>query len=174
MGPHERAEKSRGSLVNAPQNPANSLVVVIRVAFRPGIDPFAEIDNVIQRVGHCWFGKIGKPISPMRMIATEDSASFAVLTMPTPGPTGGLSKAAVRTSRTYEILDASSSRPADGAYPAYYESSLRQMRTWLKLQPSCCLLSLDELRVLTSGRSALDTLVRCSSAHLFCSAESRA
>jgi hypothetical protein len=100
--------------------------LVVRCGVIDGVNPIEEVDCVIARHGHCWFGKYGQRIAGIAR-RSEKSPLIVVLA-------GGRKISKPGNVPAYALSGWSPSVPAVGYYPAYYKYTLERISTWLKLE----------------------------------------
>lgn len=157
------------SATNAPEAKAavsakNALV--IRLTQQGPIDPLREIDDVIAKVGTCWFGKLGRPLSPVSLRRAGGLPSTLVLLV-------NLRHLADSSSptwhhRAYRLLDVWHRRvPPRDEYPEYYREFLPMISTWFKLGPAHQI-SIDSLVTRSSGQRVIESMRNSMGSFFYC------
>ncbi|UVC08671.1 hypothetical protein IHQ71_26675 [Rhizobium sp. TH2] len=133
-------------------------ILVIRVSKMDGVDPVEEIQKVIDKKGHCWFGKYGRLIG-VKAFGKAVSKNIVII-----------SKEG-RTYKPYLFRRSAVQRtiPEDCCYPLYYNEFLRRISFWMKLRALPPYeLDLADLQIVSSKMPLREMLGQAMSGHFIC------
>jgi hypothetical protein len=105
------------------------IFIVIRVGLQDNVDPIDEVDNVIEKMGYCWFGKYGEPLHQTLIERVPNKKDVAICLIYKSKTTGYRMK-------TYfaEEVSANPVLPKN-SYPAYYSTFMNRIGTFVKVSP---------------------------------------
>jgi hypothetical protein len=125
-------------------------------------DAVAELQLVIDREGYAWFGKFGQPISATHFKGLEKQSWNYLLLVKKKQHHGYIGS-------MYKMIGMSNQRPPATHYPPYYGAILKQIKTWIKVEPTDTPVPPIELIVTKSSRNSLLESLRSSyRAHFIC------
>lgn len=134
--------------------------LVIRCSNLDGVNPIQEVDQVIDRLGFCWFGKYGQPIAK---VARQSKHDLKVVL------TGGPKLGMQGRGAVYELRGCSFVTPSQDHYPAYYADKLGRIGTWLKLErTSQANIATGELMIKSSRQPLAKALTDSMRGHFWC------
>lgn len=139
---------------------AMATFLVIRCSNLDGVNPIEEVDQVIDRLGFCWFGKYGQPIGS---IASQAKGDLKVVL------TGGSKIGVQGTGAVYELRGWSFAPPLVEHYPQCYANKLSRIGTWLKLERTTeTTISTGELIIKSSLQPLPKVLSDSMRGHFWC------
>lgn len=136
--------------------------LVIRCSNLDGVNPITEVNEVIARLGYCWFGKYGQPLSKTGATKTDPLRGVVLV--------GNSTVAAPGRGSLYVLGGWSFSKPSNpGGYPAYYEKKLGRISTWVKLiRADTSEVSISDLQVKSSLQPLARALSDSMRGHFWC------
>ena len=128
--------------------------LVVRCSFIDGVDPIEEINRVIERKGHAWFGKYGGPLARSlgETVRDPNVNTFVVLVQKDTG--------ANYAARPFRLLEVTKNRPKRrDHYPRYYDKVIGRIGDWLKVAPyDGPTFDIRKLQIRSSAQPLLRTL----------------
>ena len=91
--------------------------------FSPKCGTIAAHQEIINKIGYVWWGKLGLPINTKLTKELESQDNLKILLI-----NSG------KTSRFWAyVSNISRNKPSIGEYPSYYNEKVDSMKTWLKI-----------------------------------------
>jgi len=143
------------------------LYIVIRYGALDAQDAIEEIEKIITKKGHAWFGKYGQPLSTKyeELVKKGEQDVFAVLIRK-----GRATEAENYIFKSYRLKQIVRQLPAkERDYPKYYAERISQIGAWIEIEeydgPKFVL---DDLVTKSSTQKLLKSLGTSMKAHFYC------
>lgn len=140
-----------------------TVFIVVRVGLQDNVNPIDEVDNVIGKMGYCWFGKYGEPLNQTLFERVQNNKDVAICLI-YKSKTGGY------RMKTY-FAEEVSANPVlvKNSYPAYYSSFMRRISTFVKLSPYKGVSpTINDLYVKSSLNNLVNSLRKSIRGHFVC------
>lgn len=144
-------------------------VLLIRCSHLDGLDPIQEIENLMLTNASAWFGKYGQGIgfpSPIHRDDTQSTRAHLSNNVIL------VALSSIERTAFFRLRNWSRTPPTDeGVFPQYYRAVMSRIGTWLELSEWTDEgdMSLDDLVIRSSRRSAKSALRASMRGHFWCS-----